>query len=741
MLFKKNKIFIFVLICIMLAAFFTLGASADDETPIVPIDPPDVVSISFKEMPYKTCYIVGEKLDMSGAVLELTYDTGAKGTTPVKTDWCTGFSSAKVGEKTVTIKYPDSDAKTTFKVEVVTEKSLKINPPKTLTYFVGDKEDRSGLTVSVVYSNGDSVLLESGYTVSGFSSSSAGEKTITVKYKDLSASYKVSVFNPALQKITISKKPAKLSYYLGEKLDTSGIKVTASYENGKTADVTSKITVTGDLSSAGTKKITVSYTERDVKKTATYDVTVTDVQIKNIVFESYPTKTVYTEDEVFDPAGISIKVTYNNGKVETVSENIMFSGFDTDTVGEKTMTLHYGAYQLNFTVTVVVSQSHVHKEGEFLKTKDPTCTEEGEESTACSVCFETVSIRKIPALGHGAESSPVKTKGQTCTEPGEMTTYCLVCGGVVEVSEIAPNGHTDGEPQLLPAPTCTESGISKTYCTVCNVETKHEDLAPLGHTDGEPQFLPAPTCTESGISKTFCTVCNAETKHEDLAPLGHAFSEWTLVLEPTGESEGAEERVCSVCSHKETNPIEKLVQIMADSGISATLNSSASYYPYNSSFKANMISESVTAEELAAYIPEGYVLIDVFEFIFTDKNGSEFYPSSDVTYSVEYALDTEKYSSFLICDTEMGRYTPFTDDSKFGFTVQRSGRFILVGEEIPETEAPESSDAEGDTSTGLPTSTNPNQKSPITVILIIVSIVLVVIIAGLIYFYVFKQYY
>ena len=170
-------------------------------------------------------------------------------------------------------------------------------------------------------------------------------------------------------------------------------------------------------------------------------------------------------------------------------------------------------------------------------------------------------------------------------------------------------------------------------------------------------------------------------------------------------------------------------------------NSSASFYPYNSSFKAEKITESITAEEIAAFIPEGYVIIEVFEFVFTDKNGEIFHPSSDVTYSVEYALDTEKYSSFLICDTEMGRYTPFSEDSKFSFTVQKSGRFILVGEEIPETQAPESSEDDVETSTDVPTSSDPERKSPISIVLIIVSIILVVAIAGLIYFYVFKQYY
>jgi hypothetical protein len=266
------------------------------------------------------------------------------------------------------------------------------------------------------------------------------------------------------------------------------------------------------------------------------------------------------------------------------------------------------------------------------------------------------------------------------------------------------------------------------------------DIAPDGHKDSEVFLVPAPTCTVSGVSKTFCLVCGIETMHKELAPLGHTFSPWTVVLEPTGESEGSEERICSVCSHKETNGIAKLTKTLTSNGISATLNSSTSYYPYNASFKAGKVTDTID-RDVTEFIPEGYVLLDVFYFSFTDKNGVDFIPSSDVTYSIEYDLDTNKYSSFLICDTEMGRYTPFAEGSSFSFTVQRSGRFVLVGEEVPETQLPESSETEGEMSTDVPVSTEPKTRSPITIILIIVSIVLVVVIAALIYFYVFKQYY
>ncbi len=709
MIFRKYKYFAFAFALLMLAALFMIGISADDETPVVPIDPPDVVGIAFRELPYKTQYLVGEKLDMTGAELDLTYDTGAKGTSPVKTDWCTGFDSSRVGEKTVTVTYPDTSCKVTFTVEVVTETEIRINPPKTLTYFVGDAEDKSGLTVSVVYSNGKSAILESGYTVSGFDSKTAGEKTVTVTYKKMTAVYKVNVFEPSLQKIAITKKPAKLSYYIGEKLDISGIKVTATYENGKTADVTSKITVIGEIAISGVNTIVVSYTERDVKKTASFEVTVTDIQIKNIAFNSYPVKTVYAENEIFDPTGISIKVTYNNGTVDTISEGLLYTGFDTDTIGEKTVSLHFGGYQLDFNVTVVVSQSHVHKEGDFVRTKEPACTEPGVESTTCSVCFETVTERAVPPLGHGEESMPVQTKAPTCTEAGQTTTYCMICGEAVTVG----------------------------------------DIFPLGHTEGEPQVSPEPTCTEGGVSKVFCTVCNDEVSSVDLDPLGHDFGEWVMITEPTGESVGGDERLCAVCGYIESRVIPKLVKEMTDGIVTAILNSSTNYYPHSSIFTASVITETLSADELEALIPSNtgdktYSVIEVFEFTFVDSNGDLFVPSGDVTYSFAYKLPDSEYASFLIYDTELGRYTPSADDAGFSFTVGKSGVFILVGEELPETEPPSSGDSEndpGEQSTDLPTSADPSGRSPVIMVLIIVSVILLVAIAALVYTYVFKQYY
>ncbi len=703
MIFKKPKYTAAAILLLLLFSLFGLAVSAADETPVVPIDPPKVTAIEIGDMPIKTQYLVGEKLDMSGSTLKLTYDNGSTGEDVIKTSWCSGFSSTAAGTKTITVTYPDTSCKVTFKVEVVTETSLKIVKPEKLAYFVGDKEDRSGLAVSVVYSNGKSELLDpSAYTVSGFSSNTIGEKKITVKYKTLTASYNVNVVEPALLSIKIAKNPSKLSYYVGEKLDTAGIKVTASYEDGKTADVTSKVTFKGDISVSGVRKIEVVYSERDYIKTATFNVTVTAVQIKSIKFVSYPKKTVYAENEIFDPAGISIQVTYNNGTVETRSDDLLFTGFDTKTIGTKTMALHYGGKQLEFTVEVVVSAQHVHKETEFAIVKAPTCTVNGEQATTCTVCGEIVTVRSIPALGHGDESAATQTKAPTCTEPGQMATYCMVCREPVTVS----------------------------------------DIFPLGHNAGEPVTDPAPTCIEGGRSKTFCTVCMAEIDSKYIDALGHSFGVWTIEAVPTGESEGREDRICSVCSFTESRKIAKLENVLVSGDVAAAINPSTDYYPFNTAFTAEFVTSSLGADELAALIPEGeYRVIEVFDLYFTNGAGEKIMPAGEITYSVSYALP-EGYESFLVYDTSLGRYTPMTGEESFSFTVARVGRFILVGDPVDVTTAGENtSEPEGSESSALTVSMPPeNGSSAMILVLLIIAVILLVITGALVYTYAFKQY-
>lgn len=82
---------------------------------------------------------------------------------------------------------------------------------------------------------------------------------------------------PVLESISVTSPPAKTEYTVGEKLDLSGIVVTAYYSNGDTAEITNYTAAPpagSDLTAEGSMTITVSYTEGGITKETTFTVQV-----------------------------------------------------------------------------------------------------------------------------------------------------------------------------------------------------------------------------------------------------------------------------------------------------------------------------------------------------------------------------------------------------------------------------------------------------------------------------------
>lgn len=73
-----------------------------------------------------------------------------------------------------------------------------------------------------------------------------------------------------LTSLTVTTKPAKLTYYIDQTLDTTGAVITANYDDGSSANVTSKCTFSPTtFDSLGTKTITVSYNGKSTSFTVT----------------------------------------------------------------------------------------------------------------------------------------------------------------------------------------------------------------------------------------------------------------------------------------------------------------------------------------------------------------------------------------------------------------------------------------------------------------------------------------
>lgn len=159
-----------------------------------------------------------------------------------------------------------------------------------------------------------------------------------------------------LTSIRITTKPTRLSFVEGEQLDTSGMVVSAFYEDGTSKPLkASDYTITGyDNTSTGKKTLTVSY--RGFSDTLT--VTVSKKVMTGIRIQSLPGRVVFGLGEELDLTGGRIAAEYNNGtSVNYDMTADMISGYDNQKLGEQTLTVRYGRDSKGqaFTATFVIT--------------------------------------------------------------------------------------------------------------------------------------------------------------------------------------------------------------------------------------------------------------------------------------------------------------------------------------------------------------------------------------------------
>ncbi|MBR2889378.1 MAG: leucine-rich repeat protein, partial [Oscillospiraceae bacterium] len=190
-----------------------------------------------------------------------------------------------------------------------------------------------------------------------------------------------------------------------------------------------------------------------------------------------------------------------------------------------------------------------HKFGNWVVTKEATCTEDGQERRDCANCdyYET---RTITATGHNYKSV---VTAPTCTEQGYTTHTCTLCGDSYVDSYVDATGHKFGNWYVTKAATCEEEGIERRDCANCDhYETR--TIKATGH-DYKSVVTP-PTCTEQGYTTHTCSKCEHSYVDSYVNPTGHKFSNWTVVKAATCTEDGTERRDCQNCDHYETRVIE-----------------------------------------------------------------------------------------------------------------------------------------------------------------------------------------
>ena len=350
-----------IVLLLLLIAALLLGlhscdrdTDTDDETKSTsaPTEPSAAVvleKINIQSHPTKTEYFPGETLDTTGLTLNAFYSNGTR---EVITEGftCDPTTMTETGVHPITVRYLDKETRfyVTVKDTSITGLTIGTLPTKT-QYFTGDAIDPAGLTLIATYDNGTEKTITEGFTIAPNQLLSAGTQEVTVSYEGLDVRFTVQVEDAVLESISLKTLPNKTVYFQNDILDTTGLTLTATYNDGSVKTITSGFTCTPTkLSTAGTQKITIQYGG----KTTSFNVTVTAVQLTGISIATPPNKTTYLMGDILDLTGLTLTATYNNGSMETITSGFTCTPTKLSTAGTQKITVQSEGKSTSFNVIV-----------------------------------------------------------------------------------------------------------------------------------------------------------------------------------------------------------------------------------------------------------------------------------------------------------------------------------------------------------------------------------------------------
>lgn len=334
-----------------------------------------VKKIEFDPEPTKKTYRYGDPLDLTDGYLKVTKSNDEEIHVKITDGMVSGFNS-ELGpdveypfEQTLTVTYGELEngqpATLTYKITIEDYvKDIELTPPDKTEYTYGVQEldltggevyavMASGKTTTPVALNDLTVTIPSGQ----FDPELIGvQQEIKVTYEGFTKSFFVKITD-GITSIRIVDYP-KQNYKYGESLDVSGgtIEVTRESGNTETIPMTPSMVKGYNPNQLGEQPLTVTYEGL----TTSYNVVVEDYVAKIEITK--PNKLVYNVGESpIDLAGGKVTVVMASGiKLTPIDMTIdMISGFNTSTVGAKTITVTYEGKTATFSITVVDELSSV----------------------------------------------------------------------------------------------------------------------------------------------------------------------------------------------------------------------------------------------------------------------------------------------------------------------------------------------------------------------------------------------
>lgn len=258
----------------------TLASGAAEATVEVEVASLECTALELINPPLKTSYAKNETLRTEGLEVQAEYSDGTKKTLSSEEYTLSilgkeikdGGKLTSEGRKNVEIKLVTSKGLAStkivsFPIEISSNPvgNVTVTPPAKTVYYLNDEFDPRGMELVAEFAtkSGSTVteaLKSSEYTVSGFDSSSTGEKTMTVtpvSNPQVKAEFTIEVRERQTVGIDVTKYP-RTTYVVGESFDDSDMIVVLKYDNGDEENIDYTVdTSKFDSSSAGTTSVII----------------------------------------------------------------------------------------------------------------------------------------------------------------------------------------------------------------------------------------------------------------------------------------------------------------------------------------------------------------------------------------------------------------------------------------------------------------------------------------------------
>ena len=451
----------------------------------------DIESMEISSTP-KQNYKYGEPLDITGGTIEIVKSSGTK-TIPITESMVkeldgSEFDSTKLGTRNLNVTY--GGITKTYEVTVSDYVvGITLTPPTKTKYQYGESLNLTGGTVQkIMASNAVTTavaLTGSSVNVSAFNPNQIGTQVINVTYEGFTKNFGVIV-EDSIQSIEIKTKP-KVSYKYGEELDVTGGEINVIRSSGVTTVAITKSMVSGyNPETLGNQELTVTYEGKQAK----YTVDVQDF-IKDIVMVK-PNKLIYKLNETKDLTGGQVQTIMASGTatspVAMTDSQVVVTGYDTTSVGVKTITVQYKGFTKNFGITVEDNLSGMiirtlptkldYKYGESLDLTDGTIEITKESGTK-------KIINMTPSMVSGYNSKKIGNQTLTVTYEGITQQFSVNVKDYISKIKVIPPTKTkykygedidltEGKVSLVTASGKIEETVDLTASMISGFESKKE---------------------------------------------------------------------------------------------------------------------------------------------------------------------------------------------------------------------------------------------------------------------------